>query len=54
MTRTMSYARDKSNKKPGTEVRDTEFISKQPCQFFVFTFCHCSSNSMSIPVYFVS
>ena len=31
------------------EVQNFEFISKQPCQFFVFTFCHSSSNSVSIP-----
>ena len=30
-----------------------EFISKQPSQFFVFTFCHSSSNSVFIP-YFVA
>ena len=30
--------RDKSGKKPSTEVRNIEFISKQPSQFFVFTF----------------
>ena len=47
-------APDESKNKPCTEVRDIEFISIQPCQFFVFTFCHSSSNSVSIPVYFVS
>ena len=34
-----------------TRVWSTEFILKQPCQFFVITFFrHSSSNSMSIPV----
>ena len=34
-----------------TRVWSTEFIWKQPCQFFVITFFHhSSSNSMSIPV----
>ena len=33
-------------------VRNVEFISKQPCQFFVFTFLSLSSNPVSIPVYF--
>ena len=30
--------RDKSGRKPSTEVRNIEFISKQPSKFFVFTF----------------
>ena len=34
----MLYARDKSGKKPYTGVRNIEFISKQPSQFFVLTF----------------
>ena len=33
-------------------VRNVEFISNQPCQFFVFTFLSLSSNPVSIPVYF--
>ena len=43
----------KVGKKPCTEVRNIEFISKQPSQFFVFTFSHSSSNSVFIP-YFVA
>ena len=37
ITWTMLKAHDKSGKKPCTEVRNIEFISKQPSQFFVFT-----------------
>ena len=50
----MLKAREKSGEKPCTEVRNIEYISKQPSQFFVFTFCHSSSNSVFIPVYFVA
>ena len=38
ITRTMLYARVKSRNKPCTEVRNIDFISKQPSEFFVFTF----------------
>ena len=38
ITRAMLSARDRSGEKPCTEVRNIEFISKQPSQFFVFTF----------------
>ena len=39
ITQTIILEHDKSeNKKQFTEVRNTEFFSKQPCQFFVFTF----------------
>ena len=34
----MLSTRDRSGEKPYTEVRNIEFISKQPSQFFVFTF----------------
>ena len=34
----MLWARDKSGKKACTEVRNIEFVSKQPSKFFVFTF----------------
>ena len=37
ITWTMLKAHDKSGKKPCTGVRNIEFISKQPSQFFVFT-----------------
>ena len=40
-------------KKQCTEVRNIESISKHPCQYLSLLFCHCSSNSVSIPVYFV-
>ena len=34
-----------------TEERCTKFILKQPCQFiFITFFCHCISNSVSVPV----
>ena len=42
----------RQTKQQYTEVQNrTEFISKQPCQFLVFTFCHSSLNSVSIPEY---
>ena len=37
-------------KRQCTEVRNIESISKHPCQYLSFLFCHCSSNSVSIPV----
>ena len=40
------------------DVRNIEFISKQLSKSFVYPlsllFCHSSSNSVSIPVYFVA
>ena len=49
-----SFTLDNSNhaisgwKKLCTEVRNIEFISKQPSQVFVFTHCSCHSSSNSV------
>ena len=51
ITWTMFLASGKLEKKRFTEVRNIEFISKQPCQFFVFIFCLSSSISVSVLVY---
>ena len=50
----MLYARVKSGNKPCSEVRNIEFISKQPIIFFVFTFLSLQFKFVSIPVYFAA
>ena len=47
----MLQTRDKSYKKPCTEVRNIEFISKNRVNSLSLLFCHSSSNSVSIAVY---